>query len=240
MDLVFWGARAAFSLDACCVLSQRELAVIPSIRHVQALEPVHTPRARAGWGLWSVPAWGAFSGSGSLGMLLGWWGLWLGRAMFSQRRLPAPASGAHEGSGGSRPLLWSAIAWEHARGEESFYDSTTSLLLCPLTLPLCLSGVPLVLSHTPSVATLQPLQAISAEPTLVLSPGLTPKSWASASSPHLYWQTSDSAWRVPGGSPNQLLRSLSDFPSSDWLLCLLCLLSESPSRKRHLHDNATR
>ena len=142
--------------------------------------------------------------------------------IFSFGFLSAVLIGAHVCS------WWSPIAWEHVHGERSFYDSTTSFLVCPLTMALCLSGVPNVLSHISSVAILQPLQAVSAQPVMVLFPGLTPKSWASASSPHLYWQTSISAWRVQGSGANCLCRSLSVFPSSHWFLCSPPRLQSSP------------
>lgn len=81
-------------------------------------------------------------------------------------------------------------------GKEAPYGSPVPLLVYPTTMAPCLSGGLRLLPSAPSVATLQPLQVVSAQPIPVLSLGLTSEACALAPSPLLHQWTSILGWRA--------------------------------------------
>ena len=84
----------------------------------------------------------------------------------------APAHGSCSGGGDLCPApVGSVLLPENSRRERSSYGGPAPLLVHPPVMAACLSGVPRLLLCTPSVATVQPLQAVSAQPTPVLPPG---------------------------------------------------------------------
>ena len=145
----FFGMRAGFGLDTCCLFPQRVLAVIPLIGGVQVPGPCTLPGR---WGQWLVP------GCSTLG----------GRPHSSQ-----------EGGGSDQcPLAGcSAVVAVHAHlwsprwqrwlvlipgarvggalppnsmcGERNSYSGTAPCLACPPTMEACLSGRPWLLSVLP-------------------------------------------------------------------------------------------
>ena len=81
-------------------------------------------------------------------------------------------------------------------GKEAAYGGPVPLLVHPPTMAPCLSGRLRLIPSAPSVATLQPLQAVSAQPIPVLSLGLTSEACALAPSPLLHQWMSISGWRA--------------------------------------------
>ena len=62
-------------------------------------------------------------------------------------------------------------------------------------------------------------QAVSTQPTAVLSPGLLSKPYVPASSPRPHQQTHNSGWGMQGCVMDHQCRSHSVLPATDWLLC---------------------
>ena len=78
-------------------------------------------------------------------------------------------------------------------------------------------------SHT----TLQPLQAVSEQPTQVISPGLSSKPQVSAPSRHLCQRMCISGWDTQDGGPDRLGRSLTAMPQQT-SCCIFLWASEAP------------
>lgn len=66
---------------------------------------------------------------------------------------------------------------------------------------------------------LHTLQAVSAQPTEVLSSGVISKPLIPVPSPCLYQQSCISGWSEQGGGRDHLCRSHSVLPATDWLVC---------------------
>ena len=95
-----------------------------------------------------------------------------------------------------------------------------------------LSSEPRLLPSAPSLATLQPLQAGSVQPTQILSLNLTSEAQASALSPCKHLQMSVSGWGAQGGGTDHLCKLLSILPSADWLV-IIELSSVAPKLPFH-------
>ena len=72
-------------------------------------------------------------------------------------------------------------------------------------------------------------QAVSSQPTAVLSPGLLSKPHVPAPRPCLHWQTHVSSWDMQSCDLDPLCRSHSVLPATDWLLHSPLRSQSSPS-----------
>ena len=169
----FWNRWAAFSLDACCLFPQCMLAFIPLIWGVQVQRPLCAPRTvgamsatcfRVFYGqLLSVPCQDSRDRAHYLLVdlvVVASAHLWSPRWQW----LLMPTPGAPLGG---------VLLPGNTQRERSYYGGPAPLLIHSQIMVPCLFGRPRLILSTPSAATAQPFQALSTQPTLVLSLRLT-------------------------------------------------------------------
>ena len=78
------------------------------------------------------------------------------------------------------------------------------------------------------ISSLPSPQAVSCQPTAVLSPGLLSKTHLPTPSPHPHWRTHVSGWGPQGWGMDHLCRSHSVLLATDWLLCPPPVALEAP------------
>lgn len=181
-------------MDVCCLSPQDELDVTPLIWGCRCSSPCTLPGQQ---GQCLAPACRSHSGCPSLPL----------EPTTAVIIAPTPRAS----------VRWCPVAWEHLQGE-SCHGNCPPHLCVPLVMASCLSGRCWLLLSTPSVTTVHPLQAVSAQPTLIFSLDLNVEAWASAPSPLLCQRRSALGCGAQGSDADLPCRVLSILPSANQLL----------------------